>query len=427
MKNRTIHGLALVLATVVGTGCEDVFSLKQSNPAQLDADAVYQPANAQLLVNGVIADFECSFARYVVNSGLLLDELHNVIAGSGNYDLDRRAVFTISPYSGGCGGFQTPGHYTGFSTARGTGDEAAKRLEAWTDAEVPNRQRLLGQAYAYSAYSIVFLAEGMCTAAIDLSPEMTPAQLFAAAVTRFDKAIAAATTANDQTTLNFARLGRARANRGLNNLAAAATDAALIPANFVVATSTDAVNVRRQNSVFVHTVQNFYSSIDSSFRNLTLGGAPDPRVPVTNSGRLGTAASAGQVWQTGKYPAITTPMPIARYAEAQLILAEARIAAGDLTGAVAAMNAARNSGRTGMPQLSATGMTATQLRDQLIEERRRELFLEGHRMGDVRRFNLPLRPATGTPYTIGGGTYGDQRCFPLPDIERNNNPNIPKS
>ena len=26
--------------------------------------------------------------------------------------------------------------------------------------------------------------------------------------------------------------------------------------------------------------------------------------------------------------------------------------------------------------------------------------------------------------TIGGGTYGDQRCFPLPDIERNNNPNI---
>jgi hypothetical protein len=119
-------------------------------------------------------------------------------------------------------------------------------------------------------------------------------------------------------------------------------------------------------------------------------------------------------------------MPISKYAEAQLILAEARAATGDLTGAETAINAARNSGRTGMPQFSASGMTQAQVRDQIIEERRRELFLEGNRLGDIRHYNLPLRPATGTPYTIGGGTYGDQRCFPLPAVERNNNPNIAK-
>ena len=424
--NSTTHRIVAVAASLATAACGDVFSLKQSNPGSLTADAVYQPANAQLLVNGAIADFECSFARYVVNSGLFMDELHDVIAGSGNYDIDKRNLFTTSPYAGGCGGVQTPGYYTAFSTARGVADEAYKRLEGWTDSEVQNRTRLMGQMAAYGGYSLVFLAEGMCTAAIDLSPEMTPAQLFAEAIIRFDKAVTAATAANDQTTLNFARLGRARAQRGAGNIAAAGTDAALVPANFLVATSADAVNPRRQNMVYVHTVLNFYSSVDSSFRNLTLGGAPDPRVVVVNSGRLGTQAAAGQVWQASKYPAVTTPMPIARYAEAQLIVAEARVTAGDLTGAATAINNARNSGRTGMPQFSAAGLTGAQVLDQIIEERRRELFLEGHRLGDIRKYNLALRPAPGTPYTIGGGTYGDQRCFPLPDIERNNNPNISK-
>ena len=422
--NLATNRVVALVGSLATAACGDVFSLKQSNPGSLTADAVYQPANAQLLVNGAIADFECSFARYVVNSGLFMDELHNVIAGSGNYDIDKRNLFTTSPYAGGCGGAQTPGYYTAFSTARGVADEAYRRLEGWTDSEVQNRTRLMGQMAAYGGYSLIFLAEGMCTAAIDLSPEMTPAQLFAEAILRFDKAVTAATTANDQTTLNFARLGRARAQRGAGNIAAAGTDAALIPANFLVATSADAVNARRQNMVFVHTVMNFYSSVDSSFRNLTLNGAPDPRVQVVNSGRTGTQTAAGQVWQALKYPAITTPMPIARYAEAQLIVAEARVTAGDLAGAATAINNARNSGRTGMPQFSAAGLTGAQVLDQIIEERRRELFLEGHRLGDIRKYNLPLRPATGTPYTIGGGTYGDQRCFPLPDIERNNNPNI---
>ena len=47
-------------------------------------------------------------------------------------------------------------------------------------------------------------------------------------------------------------------------------------------------------------------------------------------------------------------------------------------------------------------------------------------MGDLRRYNLPFAPASGTTYP-NGGTYGTQTCFPLPDVERINNPNIAKS
>jgi hypothetical protein len=66
------------------------------------------------------------------------------------------------------------------------------------------------------------------------------------------------------------------------------------------------------------------------------------------------------------------------------------------------------------------------MKDQIIEERRRELFLEGHRLGDLRRYGLTFQPASGTAY-FGGGVYGTQTCFPLPDVERVNNPNISKS
>ena len=32
--------------------------------------------------------------------------------------------------------------------------------------------------------------------------------------------------------------------------------------------------------------------------------------------------------------------------------------------------------------------------------------------------------AGGTAFPIKGGTYGTQVCFPLPDVERNNNPTL---
>jgi hypothetical protein len=424
-RTARVTGAAL-LSVLTVSGCGDIFSLEQENRGQLTADAAYTPENATLLVNGAIADFECAYTRDVLGTAVLGDELINSFSNTSSFDYDRRTINPTSPYAGGCGGAttvpQNPGIYTGLSTARGTADVAYDLLSGWTDAEVPNRVRLMGQVATYAGYSLLLLGEGFCSAAINVGPEMTPAQLFAEALVRFDKAIADATAANDATTLNLARLGRARGLLNTGQLAAAATAAALIPANFVVNTSMDASNARRQNVVYRHLFELFYSSVDPSFRGLTLDGAPDPRVVVTNSGRTGQGTNI-VVWQASKYPAFTTPIPVARYAEAQLIIAEARVAAGDLTGAAAAINAARNSGRTGMPQYDATGQTAAQVRAQLIEERRREFFLEGRRFWDVRRFELPLVPAVGAPY-LTTGFYGDQRCFPLPAVERNNNPNL---
>jgi hypothetical protein len=425
--------LAVSALVVLASACTEITSLKQENPGLLGVDALYVPNNALVLVNGAIGDFECAYNRYVVGSGLFTDELTVGISATANFDYDARRLLTNATYgTNNCGSpspstTQQPGIYTPLSVARATADTAAAKLEGWTDAEVPNRQKLIGQSYAYAGYSLTLLGEGMCSAAINLGPEIQPPTLFAEAVTRFGKAITAATTANDQTTLNLARLGRARALLNLGgaaNRAAAAVDAALIPATFVVNTSSDATNTRRQNAAFINIAQSSFSTVDPVYRDIPVPGGTtqDPRVAVTDLGRGGTATGS-RIWVPTKYGVVTAPMRVASYAEAQLIIAENAAATGDINGAVTAINNAR-AGTPGVPAYVApVGATAADIQTQIIEERRREFFAEGHRLGDMRRYGIAFTPAAGTAYQYGG-VYGTQTCFPLPDVERINNPTI---
>src|SRR3954462_11155373 len=325
---RTITAVAAL--SVVASACSEITSLKQENPGLLSVETLYVPANATLLVNGAISDFECAYSRYVVGSGLFADEFTVGISQTGNFDYDARRLTTNATYgTNNCGSptpssAQQPGIYTPLSTARATADTAAVKLEGWTDAEVgPTRQKLIGQAYSYAGLSLVLLGEGMCSAAINLGPEIQSPALFTEAVARFTKAIAAATAANDQTTLNLARLGRARALLNLGgaaNLAAAAADAALIPAAFVVNTSPDAVNTRRQNTVFLTISQSSYTTVDPAFRNVLVPGGTtqDPRVAVTDLARSGPATGS-RLFLPTKDNALTSPIRVAGYAEAQLI------------------------------------------------------------------------------------------------------------
>src|SRR5690606_13373647 len=70
-------GLArVVLASLVaGTAaCSSIIGVEES-PSRVDADGVEVPANAALLVDGAIANFECSLANYITGAGLLGEEL----------------------------------------------------------------------------------------------------------------------------------------------------------------------------------------------------------------------------------------------------------------------------------------------------------------------------------------------------------------
>jgi hypothetical protein len=439
--SRIIRQYTLLVLPVLtmATGCDDLTALKQEDPSQILASTVYAPQNAALLVNGAIGDFECAYFRYATAAGLLGDELVNAFNNSNSFNYDRRTNPPTGTYADACGGHQLPGVYTSLAVARASADTILARLEEWTDAQMPtavNRQQLIGQAAAYAGYSLVLTGEGFCSAAINVGPELTPAQVFAEAKARFDKAVTAATAASDQTTLNLARLGRART---LMNLAfggttpdaaligQAVTDATAVPLTFVVnAVAAVTGTTRQQNTIFAHTGgtgSSNFSSVDPTFVGLTFGGQADPRVNVTVTTNRGTDNVTILRLQT-KYANLGAPAPIARATEARLIVAEANALGigGTPQNAVTIINALHTA--AGIPAYDPAAPGARTILEQVREERRRELFLESQRLGDMRRLNLPLIPAVGAPFPPSS-QYGDQRCYPLPAVERNNNPNIP--
>ena len=419
----TIVALSLAMVT---TACNDLTHLDQSNPGQL-GPTIFAPENADLIVNSSKGDLQCAFNQYIVASGTFVDELANAISQTSNFDLDRRTITPDSPVgTGDCTAQQFASAYTPLSIARKSNDVAVSHLEGWTDAQVSDRDHLIAVASAYAGYSLVLMGEGMCSAALDLGPELTPAQLFADAKERFDTAVVAATRASDTQTLNLALLGRARTELDLGNSADAATDAALIPTGFEVDIDHDATATRRQNLVFIQTLQAQFASVDTSIQNRyadtmpNTDHKPDPRIATTNTGALGSDGFT-VVWSANKDAAATSPQALAKYSEAQLIIAENDANTGALSAAKDIINALRTANN--LPAFNPGTLTHDNVLAEIVEQRRRELFLEGHRLGDIRRLGLPLSPATGAPY-VSSGTYGDQSCFPLPNIERINNPNL---
>lgn len=422
LRGHRLTSAALLGAVVALGACSEI--LKQEAPSRVPAELLDDPQFAQLRVRSAIGDFECMLAHYIIATARVGDEFGDAQLGEAGWDYDRR---TIDPVRGGpyttvdCdGGTLIPGYYIPLSVARFQADEILRLLEGWTDEQVAGRDSLIAIAAVYAGYSLVYMGETMCSSAIDVGPEMFPPDLFTEAEERFTRAIEAGTTANLPDIVSLAYLGRARARRGLGNLAEARTDAEQVPPGFVYNATYSSAVFRRENRVFTQLFRDNASTVQPAFRDLLTEGVSDPRVVVFDGGQIGHDATT-PVFVTTKYPTIDSPIPIGRYEEAQLIIAEALIEAGTPDAAIDIIDARR--APLGIP--AYTGPTDAQsVLNLLIEERARELFLEGHRLGDIIRYDLPLDPPPGTPFPKGS-EFGTQVCFPLPDVERINNPNIP--
>ena len=424
---RRTNPLALLVATALAivTACGN--PLEVETTSRIPAENVEVPANAQLLVSGTIADFECAYAAYVVQSATVGEEFIYAQQTADRVPSDRRSTLpTDGRYAtNSCVGL---GIYTPLQTARQTSETALNYLKSWTDAQVANRTKLIAYTAAYNGYSYLLLGEGFCTLAFSsINPDRTIAyggevardSAFKLAIARFTESITAAQAVTNPSaavtdSLRLAYLGRARARLDLGDYAGAMADAQQIPAGYVRnATYSTAVD-RRNNLVFSdNSSTNTSSSVGDPYRSMT----GDPRVPVTQGSS--TSATGIRHWYQTKYTTLSTPIPFAKYQEAQLIIAEAQIRAGNLPAALPILNAERARGNQGV----FTGTTQAQYLAELIDQRRRELFLEGQHLEDIIRFGIAVQPAAGTPYHFGG-TYGNQICFPLPAAERLNNPLI---
>jgi hypothetical protein len=384
-------------------------------PGRVEESALNDPALAPTLVNSALGQFECAYTNYVATVGVLTEEF---LVSSFFVDANIwgwRGI-ELRTAEGTCAGRNASGFgaYTPLQQARYLADDAASRIEGFDESVLPGKTLMLAQLAAYGGYAYLLLGEGFCEMAIDQGPLMMPEQVLEIAEQRFTSAITLAQSAANTDLANLAITGRARTRLNLGRNADAAADAALIPEGFVWNAEYSEVQERRENRVFNVNRRNSFLTVAPAYRDLTLGGVADPRVPVSDANRAGQDGVTPQ-WSQNKYSTVATPIPMASWLEAQLTIAEAL--AGEE--ARAAINRVR--ARQSLPLL--TDAEAANIEATVLEERRRQLFSEGHRLGDMLRNDIPF--PTGTNHK--GQTYGPTTCLPLPDQERLNNPNLTAS
>ena len=407
-----------VVASVAATlaGCESF--LEVDVPGILPGDVVEMPENADGLMAAVVGTFECAFVRAINAGGYVSNELADATAGNFTFagmirrDPDRSSLPTSTNTCE-----DTFGLYTPISQARWTADNFIGLLNGWTDAQVANRAALLARANAYSGYGHILLGELYCSAAFDGGPQVTPFEVFTRAEQRFTDAITYGTAANLPSVVNMALVGRARVRNNMGLTAGALADAQAVPINFRFNAQYSDQGTRTRNTMHTLNYAGNTFTINVPYRGLTFDGVADPRVPVQNTGLRG-GDNTTPLWRQTKYNSPASPIAIAKWEEAQLIIAEIQ---GGAT-AVGIINTLHT--RVGLPATFASADPAT-IRAQVIQERQRELFLESQALYDMIRFNTPLYPPPGTVFRPPSSTFfGDQLCQPLPTVETDNNENI---
>jgi hypothetical protein len=305
---------------------------------------------------------------------------------------------------------------TPLHTARFQSETVSEKLAGWTDEQVANRASLQAQVRAYGAYSYLLFGETFCSVAFDGGAEEPPSSALAIAETEFAEAITFAEASGNTDILNMARVGMARTKMNLKKWAEAETFAALVPAGYNRDVTRGADNSRRWNDINRNASELGAYVISTKYRDMksdpTDPNSPvDPRVLVLDTGH-GAFNATIRLWITTKYTSNASPIRLASYKEAQLILAEAQAQQDKLTESLATLNTARAA--IGLAPL--TGTTKEAVVQHVIDERQRELSFEGgHRLNDLLRYHIPWKIGANE---FTGRPYGLTTCWPLPLKEK---------
>ena len=360
-------GVAVVFASAA---CDQI--LEVTNPGDVTEEGLAGEEALPVVVNGVYGDFQDAYDEVVQFAALFTDELVHSGSFPSFAQVDDRG---ITPPN-----VEMEDIYTEIGTARFTADRAVTNIREVLGAEAES-SGLLALALAFGGYSRILLADNFCQITLDVGPPLSPAEVYGQAIDLFTQAIQVAQAAGADSTLNLALVGRARARLNAGDLGGAAADASQVPADFVFVIDYSDNSEREENELVIFTRDRREMSVGEPFRN-----TGDPRVPVCagepgapNECPFATEGEFGPDNQTPlfvqlKYELRSTDLRLASGAEAALIAAEA---AGQ----------------------------------DVAQERSLELWLEGHRLADMRRRN--------DPFLQGGNS-----CFPIPQSEIDTNPNL---
>jgi hypothetical protein len=229
--------------------------------------------------------------------------------------------------------------------------------------------------------------------------------------------------------------GRAQARVWLNKWTEAAADAAQVPIAFVYNLPYYSVGDDAQRNRIFWSSGNSRES-GSAYRAHTewntwyydyWNATKDPRVTIATTTLQGDAAidCCGRVpfYPEAKHTASASPIRLASGREMRLIEAEAKLRSNDVAGAITSINLAR----ANVNMAPVTAADATEAWRLLKRERGIELWLEGRRLGDLRRWKLANTPGALDPLELPGTASHlakQDLCFPVSKSERDTNPNF---
>lgn len=419
-RNRVTRNLlvGLCLFPIVMTiGCDSLLEVEV--PGFLVEDDLNDEALAETLILGVQTDFECAFGSYAWATAVIADEFW--YGGATNNEvvyalrLERQTDLGQQTRATVCTSIAT---FLPLQLARKQAVVATELIEGFSD--VDRRDFLLAKARVFEAYSLLLLGEAYCEMTIDGElPTLSRAAVWEMAKTKFGEAAALAGSAGSDADAigTLALVGRARANLNLGDMGAVATDAQLVPDDFVYYATFDATPNRRNNTLQERSIPNNGTSLSvhDSFHDLEVGGVPDPRVQLVEDGIvfLGSFSMYRQL----KYPDNASDIPIGTGREAQLMAAEALGGAqavtiiNNLRATVSELDWVVDT-HPGLPAYLG-GTSTAEILALVIEERRRELWLQGFRVGDKLRYNETWETGPD-PH---GRVYGPLTCIPLHEVE----------
>jgi hypothetical protein len=423
LRVRTIATAAAIASAAAALGCNDF--LAAENPGAVRVSDLDDPRYASLIPNSVIGEFQPMHGNVAWWNAVYTDELHNRAVFFEEGLIDQRNVTDVNgTYSFFIYG---PLHRTRFLA-----DDGAARLKRML-GDTASRDLRLARTLAYGGYAYVYLGEMMCASPLDGGDPLTPDQLFAEAIKRFDEAIAVATaaraaaqartppdapgTARADSLLNFARVGKARTQLDLNQGPAALATAQQVAANFEFRAYYSA-NSTRENNWFWNRLT---ASTSGSLANTPfLAMAGDPRIPRIATGTRINVPLSPESFSSWNNTVAGTDFVQAGYIriasslEAQYIMAEVQ---GPVATTLTFVNARRAVGL--QPPVVLTG---TALMAELRDQRRRDFYLDNHRLGDLRRYKKFLQvdefPKGPYPGSTTGETYNaSAECWPIPIAE----------
>ena len=398
---------------------------KVTNPGPTADKFLADTLSLSAQVNGV---------AYTLGDGMNYQVLHSAVASRELFPTGQSGQFGIEPRNW-VGLLVTEEQATPWNTlsrARWLSDQSLARLKTALGDAGFAKHPVAAQALIWRGFTYRVLGEAMCVSVIDKGPATPSRDNLVRAESAFTAAIAVAQAANNATLVNAAYIGRAQARVDLGNWSGAVADAAKVPTAFRYQmpyyTNVDEYGYNR--TMWSSTPLSFYkaTSVWGTWYAKYYDSTKDPRVSYTQTALTGAGAfpPVGKVpwWPQAKYVTQTAGITLGSGREARLIEAEAALRDGDIGTAMLKIDANRAS--AGAP-MAARPLSADEAWTLLKQERGVELWLEGRRLPDMRRWAATNAPGALNPQEVtGAASYleGQATCFPVSQDEINTNPNL---